>query len=67
MAIPDADLAPLRFGLSTWDDLEAVFGFDLNEDNRAEIMEAADQFVVARHYRAVDDRPDPQNLVQAEC
>ena len=55
MAIPDANLAPLRFDPSTWDELETVFGDVLNEDHRAEIIEAVDQFVVASHFRAVDD------------
>lgn len=46
--------APLRFNLSTWGELETVFGADLNESRRGEIMEALDQYVVASHFRAID-------------
>ena len=49
------DLASLHFNPSTWDELETAFGVDLNEARRAEIMEVVDQFVVASHFRTVDD------------
>ena len=53
-ATSDHDLSPLRIDARTWWKLEKCLGVSLGKSAREEIIAAADEYVVAQHFRSVD-------------